>query len=208
MKLIEIINDERDDLKERIDQIENEKNERNKYYKNLFTESKVIKKEERKLISKWILPHYNLKFELLFSGSRDGFNNKIFHSKCDNKGPTVFVAKLANNRRLGGFASKSWVKGNTAIVDDNAFLFSLDNKIKYGIKKKGRVTLYGQEGSSVLFGPNYDENPIGDDLPVENSRLYCRGIGAKFNFKKEDLCGDFCQIMTEFEVYSVKNYNK
>ena len=109
IKTIEIINDEKDDLKKRIDEIENEKNERNKYYKNLFSESKVIKKEERKLISKWILPYYNLKFELLFSGSRDGFDNKIFHSKCENKGPTVFVAKLENNRRLGGFASKSWV---------------------------------------------------------------------------------------------------
>ena len=174
---------------------------------NLFTESKVIKKEERKLISKWILPHYNLKFELLYSGSRDGFDNKIFHSKCDNKGPTVFVATLENNRRLGGFASKSWVTGNVDIIDDNAFLFSLDNKIKYGLKKKGRASIYGQEGSSVLFGPNWNENVKGDDLPVENRRLCCRADAAKFNFKHTDLCGDcYCQMMKEFEVYSVKNY--
>ena len=57
------INNEKDYLENRIYYIENEKKERNKYYNNLFTESKVIKEEERKLISKWILPYYNLKFK-------------------------------------------------------------------------------------------------------------------------------------------------
>ena len=83
----------------------------------------------------------------------------------------------------------------------------MDNKIKYGLKKKGRNSLYGQEWTSVLFGPNHNENKKGDDVPVENRRLCCREDGAKFNFKHTDLCGDcFCQMMTEFEVYSVKNY--
>ena len=203
-KSIDIIDAEKDNLKNRIDEIENEKNERNKYYNNLFTESNVIKVEERKIISKWILPHYNLKFELLFSGSIDGFSDKVFHSKCDNKGPTVFVAKLENNRRVGGFTSKSWNTNVVGQVDANAFLFSLDNKIKYGQKNKGREAIYGQSYTSVLFGPNFDENPKGDDLLVQGQKICCRADGAKYNFKKEDLCGnDNCKFMNEFEVYLV-----
>ena len=42
-------------LENKIIDIENEKNERNKYYRNLFTDSNIIKEDERKLISKWIL---------------------------------------------------------------------------------------------------------------------------------------------------------
>lgn len=68
-----IINNEKNNLEYRIDDIEDEKNERNKYYNNLFKESNIIQNEERKLISKWVLPHYNLKFELIYSGTRDLF---------------------------------------------------------------------------------------------------------------------------------------
>ena len=100
------INNEKLNLEYRVDSMEEEKEERNKYYINLFQESSIIKKEERDLISNWIFPHYNLKFELLYRGTRDGFINEAFHSKCDDKGPTVFVVKLENNRRLGGFASQ------------------------------------------------------------------------------------------------------
>ena len=78
---------------------------------------------------------HNLKFELLYKGSRDGFTNEAFILKCYNKGPTVFVAKLVNSRRFGGFAPDSWKDGVIG-YDDKAFLFSLDNKIKYGPKKK------------------------------------------------------------------------
>ena len=191
-------------LELRINDREKEKYERNKYYNNLFKESKIINEEERKLISKWVLPYYNLKFELLYSGSRDGFSTNTFHSKCDNKGPTLFVTKLENNRRFGGFASSSWGKDSHEIKDDNAFLFSLDNKIKYGLKKKGIDALYGQENTSVLFGPNYSK---GDDLPIGGDIAYCRTEGLKFNFVKTDLCGEIEQNkMVEFEVYSVKNY--
>ena len=192
-------------LENKENEIKNEKEERNKYYNNLFLESNIIKKDERKLISKWILPHYNLKFELLYKGSRDGYTNDIFHSKCDNKGPTVFVAKLENNRRFGGFTSDPWKDGVIG-MDDKAFLFSLDNKIKYGPKKKGIRTTYSQTGSSVLFGPNIDLDYKQDDLPIVNNIVYCRNKGAKFNFVIDDITGGTKIALKEYEVYLVKNY--
>ena len=47
------------------------------------------------------------KWKLLFRGSRDGFQAETFHSKCDNKGPTVTVVK-SGNYIFGGFTEISW----------------------------------------------------------------------------------------------------
>ena len=201
------INYEKANLEYRVDIIEEEKEERNKYYNTLFQESSIIKKEERDLISKWILPHINLKFELLYVGSRDGFTNEAFHSRGDNKGPTLFVVKLENNRRIGGFTSQSWHnKGGEAIVDNNAFLFSLDNKIKYGLKVKDTGSIYGQESSSVLFAVNGLQ--IGDDFLIYGQNVVCRTEALKFTFVQNDLCGAHVVKDIEYEVYAVKNYIK
>ena len=159
------------------------------------------------LLKKKSLPHYNLKFELLYRGSRDGFTNEAFHSRCDNKGPTLFVVKLENNRRIGGFASQSWHnKGGESIVDNNSFLFSLDNKIKYGLKVKNEGSLYGQDSSSVLFGPNGLK--IGDDFLIYGQNVVCRTEGIKYTFIQSDLCGAHVVKDIEYEVYAVKNYIK
>ena len=199
------INNEKANLEYRVDIIEEEKEERNKYYNNLFQESTIIQKEERDLISKWILPGYNLKYELLYIGTRDGFTNEAFHSKCDDKGPTVFVVRLQNGRRIGGFASQSWHnRGAPGIIDNEAFLFSLDNKIKYGLKIKNTETLYGQDSSSVLFGVNGLEK--GDDFLIYGQNVVCRSEGIKFSFVQNDLCGTYVVKDVEFEVYAVKNY--
>ena len=46
-------------------------------------------------------------FRLLFRASRDGFAAATFHSRCDNKGPTVTIVKSGNNV-FGGFTEQSW----------------------------------------------------------------------------------------------------
>ena len=47
------------------------------------------------------------RFRLLFRASRDGFAAATFHSRCDNKGPTVTIVKSGNNV-FGGFTEQSW----------------------------------------------------------------------------------------------------
>lgn len=42
--------------------------------------------------------------EILYQGSTDGFQAKIFHEKCDDKGPTLTII-LANNRIFGGYTN-------------------------------------------------------------------------------------------------------
>ena len=52
-------------------------------------------------------PQQNSKCQLLMRASRDGFQAQTFHSKCDNKGPTVTIVKSGNNI-FGGFTETSW----------------------------------------------------------------------------------------------------
>ena len=138
------------ELKSRLDCMESEKFSKNKYYYNLFKGSNILTDDDKKIISKFIKPYYNLKFELLYKASNNDISNSVFHSKVDYKGPTVFIVKTANNRKIGGFTSVSWNQENKEMVDDNCFLFNLDSRTKFGIKKKGTGALYAQGGSIII----------------------------------------------------------
>lgn len=199
------LREENENLKYRLNCIESEKYNKNIHYYNLFQGTTILDNNDKKIISKWIKPYYNLKFQLLYKASGNDISNNEFHSKCDYKGPTVFIITTDNNKKIGGFASSSWHKENNYIVDDNSFLFSLDYRIKYGLKEKGKDALFGQGGSSILFGPNADNR---DDFVIVNNILYCnRESSYHFYFEREELCGGYRATIIDFEIYSVKNYN-
>ena len=124
-----------------------------------------------------------------------------FHSRWDNKGPTLFVATLSNNKRLGGFTKESWDLTVIGKEDEKAFLFSLDHKIKYGQVRKGQHAIIGEDNCSVNFGPNGGA----DELPFVGKDVYCRG-GFIFTFDQKELCGEFQTQLKEMEVYLVENY--
>ena len=70
-----------------------------------FEESEIPTNDEHRSVLKGWLPHQDDKLRLLFRASRDRF--PTFHSRCDNKGPTVTIVKCGNNI-FGGFTEKSW----------------------------------------------------------------------------------------------------
>ena len=72
-----------------------------------FEESEILTNEEHRSTLKGWLPPPDGKWRLLFRASRDGFAGETFHSKCDNKGPTVTIVKSGNNI-FGGFTEISW----------------------------------------------------------------------------------------------------
>ena len=47
------------------------------------------------------------RYRLLFRASRDGFSAATFHSKCDDKGPTITIVQSGDNK-FGGFTDSSW----------------------------------------------------------------------------------------------------
>ena len=72
-----------------------------------FEESVILTNENHRSVLKGWLPSQEGKWRLLFRASRDGFAVAAFHSKCDNKGPTVTIVKSGNNI-FGGFTEESW----------------------------------------------------------------------------------------------------
>ena len=72
-----------------------------------FENSEIMTDEEhRRVLKGWLAPHKG-EWRRLFRASRDGFAVKTFHTKCDNKGPTVSVIQSGNNI-FGGFTEFSW----------------------------------------------------------------------------------------------------
>jgi BTB/POZ domain-containing protein KCTD9 len=49
-----------------------------------------------------------LKLNLIYKAKRDGFTPGDFHSRCDNKGPTICVIKSEHGKTFGGFTNLSW----------------------------------------------------------------------------------------------------
>ena len=73
-----------------------------------FRESTILTNvEHRKILKAWLPEAMVGEWRLLFRASRDGFAASTFHSKCDNKGPTVTVVKSGANI-FGGFTEKPW----------------------------------------------------------------------------------------------------
>jgi len=77
--------------------------------------------------------------KLLYQGSRDGFTVSTFHSKCDNKGPTITLVtvgeEISNIHIFGGYNSASWnrcdflLDSHTSSLDfpetETAFMFRM-----------------------------------------------------------------------------------
>jgi len=58
-------------------------------------------------VGRWINKPFK-KWTLLYQWTKDGKSNKIFHEKCDNKGPTVTVVHANGGYIFGGFADLPW----------------------------------------------------------------------------------------------------
>ena len=71
-----------------------------------FAESEILTQEHAKILI-GMIPYKSGKWRLLFRASRDGFAAESFHSKCDDKGPTVTVVQ-SGSFVFGGFADAAW----------------------------------------------------------------------------------------------------
>ena len=76
-----------------------------------LAESVILTNEEhRRVLKGWLPEGLGGKWYLLFRASRDDFRASTFHSKCDNKGPTVTIVKSGRNI-FGGFTQRAWESG-------------------------------------------------------------------------------------------------
>ena len=62
------------------------------------------------------------KWELIYSGSRDGFGSEDFHNKSDGVKNTLTIMKAKNNFVFGGYTNGPWSSTRGWVNDQHAFL--------------------------------------------------------------------------------------
>ncbi|CAB4436854.1 unnamed protein product [Rhizophagus irregularis] len=71
---------------------------------------------------------------------RDGFNAPSFHKNCDNKGATIWVAKIQDSTQLiGGYNPLDWSGNATWKKTANSFLFNFKDGKNISTAKLGYV---------------------------------------------------------------------
>ncbi|RIB28473.1 hypothetical protein C2G38_2157790 [Gigaspora rosea] len=114
-------------------------------------------------------------FKLLLRGNRDGFTPQAFHDLCDEKGPTLVVAKIKNTDEIiGGYNPVSWDSSDTVLEVKNSFVFSLKENLDNSILSRSAGTI-SSICNSPLHGPVF------------------RGI-LIFNGDFKDDCASYCNF--------------
>ena len=177
--------------------------------KNLSIDSKIIETEEEiEFIKEIILPrkYKNSKnkninifsLNLVYRGTRDGDMGQNFHKLCDGLSPILLIIKTAHNIRFGGY-TETYFEGTSEYMgkkDDNAFIFSLDKRKYYNIKKGENAILcyknygpvfYGNEFSNIFLkepffkkkgsvAPKGDRYETSEDFEINFGKQYFKPI--------------------------------
>ena len=125
---------------------------------NIFNDSIWLKNNENaiNLIKEGIKHQLNKNIQntsLLYRGTRDGDDRKIFHQKCDGISNTLIIGETTNGNIFGGFTTQNWGTEENTKYDNYAFLFQI-NQLKnyYAIKGKGGI--FCNENYGPTFGNN------------------------------------------------------
>lgn len=73
--------------------------------KKFLEESVICLSVGEKYFLLGLLSERNVTTKLLYRGTRDGFECKDFHQRCDMKGATITLFKNEADRRFGGFTT-------------------------------------------------------------------------------------------------------
>jgi hypothetical protein len=176
-------------------------------------ESSIIKPIHAAIISNWIerkdtksfvsTKESHLNFKLLYRGSRDGFNNREFRYKCNNRGPSVAIIKLKSSGKIiGGYNPFGWQYNiNTWKKTSDSFIFTLENGENFHKIKLSRVNIpvaaiYEHQSSGLNFG--------GGDLNMDNHIVSCQ---KKMQSYEYSILDNDAYSVEEFEVFSTStNY--
>jgi len=159
-------------------------------------------------------------FNLLYSITRDGCDPVPFHSKCDDKGPTVTVVYNTHGSVYGGYTSLAWQSSGFGKQDDKAFLFQLLHSYQKLCRKfpsqKTADSIYHSSGYGPSFGDGTDlelfskkVNPVQGifSLSKANGGMYPSDSFEYGGVTAADINNDTMKVV-EIEVYSVTGTNR
>ena len=164
-------------------------------------------------IIKW-LPK-NSEWDVCYRASRDGWSANNFHTKCNDKGPTLIIIQVGQYI-FGGYTDASWARHGLLIYKSapNSFIFSLRNKdklkpFKAPLKDPNTINAIEVGGSGPRFGSGPDLSVLSEQFGSAKSGFTNFGVtyrpppgypagGAKTN---QLLAGSFMFTASEIEVY-------
>ena len=181
-------------------------NNNNEY--NFFMNSRIVNERSLKFIVNELKNVYNIindnkifKPKLLYRGSRDGFESKIFHSKCDNIKGTLIIIENNKGIKFGGFTKETWNGEYKAKFDENAFCFSISlKKIYKVIKNKEAIRVdpkFGPVFLNDIFGFRRDNINYGETYAT----VHCNYSGLENDFEING--GEKIIDVNDLEVYNV-----
>ncbi len=123
----------------------------------------TLLKTEQKLKLNEFYGKINQRWALIYKASRDGFDANAFHTRCNNKGPTMTIIQSSNNYLFGGYTCTPWTSDAGYYKHDTtAFLFTLTNPhnippTKYIIKPdNSQHAVYHRNDYGPTFGGGHD----------------------------------------------------
>jgi hypothetical protein len=173
-------------------------------------DSTLIESSYASVFASWIdkrdSMHYDkrsipYKFKLLYRSSRDGFNTTSFHKNCDNKGPTIWIAKIQNSKQLiGGYNPLDWGGNCNWKNTTDSFLFNILDGKNISTAKLGPVNSLG----NYAICCNNNHGPQMGNLYCPNSNNWSYNISGTYYFN----IGIPANILVEnYEVFQIINYN-
>ena len=170
-------------------------------------DSKILENqnEYKQILLKWLAkPGSEIKgnvkeMKLLYRGTRDGFEAKTFHEKCDNKGETLTIIKSTDNFIFGGYTEIDWdsTLWNGHVGEKNCsrregkgneFVFTLKNPhnispSKFNMRKEWLNHSICCDGNlGPIFGCN--------DIRIENNCNVKKNKFTYSDFKPGEYCFD------------------
>jgi hypothetical protein len=128
------------------------------------------------------------KFQLLYRGSRDGFEASTFHGRCNGHFNPVTLILSTNDCIFGGYTPVAWTSRNSAVSDPSlkSFLFTIRNPHNLPTQifklKQGDYAIYDHSDHGPRFGG-------GTDLHVADQCRNSNSCWSNFGHIYENITG-------------------
>lgn len=147
------------------------------------------------------LQNKKITMKLLFKATRDGQHCSNFHSKCDNKVQLLVFIKTTKGEIFGEYTEEGFRSRNSALKDNNAFVFSFSTKKIYNAKcNENVINDYSSCGPYFNGGISINSNMLQDKsntYSIKNS--YFEGMAIDYELNN----GQKYFYIQEIEIYQI-----
>lgn len=109
--------------------------------------------------------------KLIYRGSRDGWKSEDFHSRCDDRGPTISLFQIKDEDCIGGFIKTQWSSSGDSYgaTDDDAMLFNL-SRFRHFPSQQSKLDIWHKREYGPVFAgiENFELAQISERLCISN----------------------------------------